>query len=87
MDIDIKIDLIRTFLQVEGNMKIDLITHNYDYNDGILFTGHAEVNEAFKKFDTVNIAISKHQIDALSDCNTIDEIYNCYKEMEYFKTT
>lgn len=79
--IEWKIDLVRTFMQFEGNITLNDVCYNYDRNGGVQFHGHSEDGDKTK---SEYIAMDKNQVEAINDCNSINEIYNCYKEMEYF---
>jgi hypothetical protein len=79
MSKDSKIDLVKAFMQVEGEVVITSTCNNYDLNGGVLFTGNKEYNN-----EQIKITMDKNRVEAINDCNTVLEIYKCYKEMEYF---
>ncbi|MED4083906.1 hypothetical protein P4637_03390 [Halalkalibacterium halodurans] len=72
-----KIDLVKAFIQFEGNISINGTCYNFDKNGGIEFSGYTGSH-------TRKITMDKYQVEALDNCKTIKEIYECYKEMSYF---
>ncbi len=78
-DIDKKIDLISAFIQFEGDISISSICINYDLKGGVEFTGYRSKDDK-----QIKITMDKSQVEAIEQCNTIKEIYDSYKEMEYF---
>lgn len=76
---DNKIDLVRAFMQFEGNLRLNMICTNYNLQGGVQFSGH---NNKTKK--RIEIVISKEQLENIDECNTVEEIYKAYKEMQYF---
>lgn len=83
-----KIDLVRAFMQVEGKSKLNCTTCKKD--GGIEFTGskiiYDHVNPYFREYKSVKIVMDKNQVEAINECQTVTEIYECYKEMEYFNS-
>ena len=79
MLLEYKIDLIKAFIQVEGEIKLNSTCYNYDSNDGIQFSG-------YKNDRLVNYTMDKTQIETLKDDEDIINIYESYKIMEYFNT-
>jgi len=77
MLIEYKVDLIRTFMQVEGEIKLNGTTYNKD--GSVEFTGY-ENNKVVK------FAMDKSQVEILKNENDIIGIYEFYKEQEYFNT-
>lgn len=71
---DNKIDLIRAFMQVDGQINLNGTCFNYDSQGGVEFTGSG-----------LKIVMDKNQVELIKECNTVIEIYECYKEMGYFK--
>lgn len=75
-----KIGLIKAFMQFNGNIRLTNTTLNYDNDGGVRFSGYSmDGND-----DPVNITMDKHQVEAVMACETIEEMYECYTEMEYF---
>ena len=81
VSIEKKIDLVRAFMQIEGNVEIKGICYNYNLEGGVSFLTYVEVN---KKMQHIDIVMDKNQVELLGECNTVSEIYECYKEMGYF---
>lgn len=77
-----KIDLVRSIMQVEGDVHLIGTCYNYNRDGGIEFTGYKNVCDDNNK--SISIVMDKYQVMAINDCNTVMEIYECYKEMEYF---
>ena len=76
-----KIELIKAIMQIEGNLTISSTGYNYDNKGGVLFRAYKKVDS---NFENISIAMDKSQVEAVNDCNSVLEIYDCYKEMEYF---
>lgn len=81
MSKDAKIDLVKAFMQLEGNINIGSTCYNYDRNGGIEFAGYIKIEGEAK---SRKIVMDKQQVEEINNCNTVMEIYNCYKEMGYF---
>lgn len=77
--INAKLDLIRSFMQLEGNAKIISTCSNLD--GSVDFTGYQEVNGGTK---CIKIVMGKDQKELINEFTSVIEIYNCYKEMGYF---
>lgn len=75
------IDLVKAFIQVEGNLDINSVCTNYDHNGGIKFSGYSKEDEEIKQLE---IVMNKNQVEAINSCSSVPEIYDCYKEMEFF---
>lgn len=75
------IELVKAFMQVEGEIKINAITTNYNLKGGVNFTGYKEVNGESKP---IEIVMDKNQTELVNECKTVMEVYECYKEMGYF---
>lgn len=75
-----KIDLVRAIMQLEGNVKIVGTCFNYDKNGGVEFSGYSKLPDS----KPLKITMDKHQVEAINQCSSVMEIYECYKEMEYF---
>jgi len=73
------VNLISALLEVDGNLKITLFEGNYN-KGGIKFSGHHLDDEC----SPVNIVLDKDQIEIINDCKGIEEVYNCYMELEIF---
>lgn len=77
---NIKLDLVRSIMQLEGNCKLDLTCH-YKADSSVKFSGYQVVDGETKE---IKIVMDKNQIEAINECESVSEIYECYKEMQYF---
>lgn len=75
------INLVGSFMEVEGNLKIYGTCGNYDHKGGISFDAHLDSAELY---DNMKIVLDKNQVELVCECKTVIEIYECYKEMEFF---
>lgn len=73
-----KIDVIKSFMQFYGGFKINLTTYNYNDDGGIRFTGTKENG------DSIYVVMDKYQVEAIQECETIEELHDVYIEMEFF---
>ena len=74
-----KIDLVSAFMQVEGD--ISLLSIMYDKDGSVILSGFKEVNGEHEK---IKIILDKYQIEIINSANSVIEIYECYKEMQFF---
>ncbi|WP_342505647.1 hypothetical protein [Sporosarcina sp. FSL K6-2383] len=75
-----KIDLVRSFMQVEGNLKLDMTWMEKD--GSVKFTGSR--NYGPDDESRIRITMDKHQVEAIEECETVIGIYARYKDMGYF---
>jgi len=75
------INLVSGFMEVEGKLKIYGTCGNYDLNGGVEFDAHLDDAELY---DNMKIVLDKNQVELINECETVKEIYDCYKEMEFF---
>lgn len=75
-----RIDLIKAFIQFNGNVRLTHTTYNYDGEGGVKFSG-CYMDGSTKP---IHIVMDKYQVGAVMDCETITELHNCYDEMGYF---
>lgn len=81
VDIEKKVELIRAFMQIEGDLNITGTCFNYDRKGGVEFSGYIKVGgEPYR----ITLIMGKRELELINDCNTVQEIYDCYKEMAYF---
>ena len=80
-NIDKKLELIRSIMQFEGDMTLQGTTYNCNKQGDVQFSGYKDING---ELQPIYIALNKYQVEELNNCNTVLEIYNCYKQMEYF---
>lgn len=75
-----KINLVRSFMEVEGDLKLNMTWVEKD--GSVKFTGSRNYGPAEES--RIGITMDKHQVDAIEECESVMEIYACYKDMEYF---
>lgn len=75
-----KIDLIKSFIQLESGIDLNHTTFNYDKNGGIEFSGYDDNG-------LVKFTLDKYQIETFNECQTIEEALEFYRDLEYFQTT
>jgi hypothetical protein len=63
-----QVDLIKAFLQMEGNHNIGMTCERLD--------GSIEFSNKF--------VLDKENVDLVNECKTIKEVYAAYREMEFF---
>lgn len=66
-------------MQVDGHVELNTTTNNYDEKGGVKFSGHNEVGDEY-----MEIVMDRDQVEQINECQSIAEVYACYKEMEYF---
>lgn len=80
----LKIDLVKSFMQFEGNLEIKGTCYNYDKKGGLCFSGISKTKKDEGIIRPVKITMDKYQIEEINDCTTVEEVYGCYKKMGYF---
>lgn len=75
-----KLGLVRSFMEVEGNLNLDMTWMGKD--GSVKFSGHRLYGRCEDR--SIKITMDKYQIEAIEECEGVQEIYRCYKEMEYF---
>ena len=75
-----KIDLIKAFMQFNGNLRLDHTTYNYNGDGGVMFSGH-HMDDSNRP---ISVVMDMHQLHAVMDCRSITELHDCYNEMGYF---
>jgi len=75
------INLVKSFMEVEGRLTTLGTCGNYDLDGGIEFTAHLDASEEFMN---ISIVLDKYQVELINDCKSVKEIYDCYKEMAFF---
>ena len=68
------LDLIRSFIEVEGNLTI---IGTLTSEKGVTFSG-------YKEKANVKFVLDKYEAELISECTTIEDIYEAYKEIGYF---
>ena len=76
--IEKKIALVKAFMQVEGDLFINGTWSNH-YNQHYVEFAGVKSNK-----DPIKITMDIHQIEAIDQHKSVSEIYDCYKEMQYF---
>lgn len=78
---EFNIDLLSSFIEVEGQVKINGVCFNYDSEGGVQFSGYRKVG---RDYERAEIAMNKLQVEAINECIGIREIYECYKDIKPF---
>lgn len=81
MPVNPKIELVKAIMQIEGNLTITDTLYNYNFDGSVRFSAYTENN---KRNGFFYIVLYKGQVEVINACSTVKEIYDCYKEMEYF---
>jgi len=76
------INLVNAFMQVEGNIEFFATCTNYERKGGVKFSG-CRITDGERKH--IEVTMDKNQVELINECQTVLEIYKCYKEMEYFE--
>lgn len=77
------IDLIKSILQIEGRFTINDISENNDANGGITFSGIKKSSCGIEV--KINIVMDKNKLEEINNCSNVEDIYEHYKGMGYFK--
>ncbi len=75
-----KVNLVRSFMEVEGNLKLDMTWMEKD--GSVKFTGRREYGE--NEDSRIEIIMDKYQKEAVENCKNVMEVYECYEQMRYF---